>query len=181
MPWFEVTIRHGPGHQSKSIKYLHQKSLTLKDVKELYSDSHNDYEYGVPSFKIKKLAGLPTSILKRMRLEAEREILFAKEKLKVIANTKVIPDHRHQGNWGFSGEKREVLINKIKFNPVRDAGWEERTDLMAKRIKTENIPVKIDLRTTMRPCHRYDEMNIDAARKAGMKSVIAYISEPCYS
>lgn len=178
MPWFQVSISHGPGHQSHTTKYVHAEKLSIDDAKEMFSDGYDDWEYGSAGLAVKKLAGLPGSILRRMRKAARAEIDNAKARIKLLNETPILSDKKHDGHWGYTGNKVQIRIGRFKIKRQVPKGWQRSLEQRVAYLKSNDKVVAVSVRSTMEPNSTTDMIDLIAAKKAGREVVEAHMMEP---
>lgn len=63
MAWLKITIHHGPGHQSRTVKYVFLRWATKTAIEEAVEEEkdHGDRDYDSPLVDVKKVAVLPAS------------------------------------------------------------------------------------------------------------------------
>jgi len=93
MAWLRITIHHGPGHQSETVKYTFLRRATEEAIEEAVEDEirRGDYEY--PLTEAKKVAALPASKHKDLTQHYHYQRDDAVAMLEILGTTKTTREY----------------------------------------------------------------------------------------
>lgn len=75
--WYKVVIDHGPGHQSRTVRYLYSTPI---EISEKIEASHMAW----PIFTIRKTKKLPVDVKKQFIERAKSIISYEQKMLKIL-------------------------------------------------------------------------------------------------
>lgn len=109
MPWYKLEADHGPGHQSRTVKYVwRDEPMSMTEERDAFEDAFDDLNW--PIGEVVKLGRLPKEVHPEMVERYERQGREASRMLKILVDTPI------EENW----ECQWCHLPKIKSQWSRD-------------------------------------------------------------
>jgi rubrerythrin len=93
MAWVRITIRHGPGHQSETVKYTFLRRATEEAIEEAVEEEGRRRDYEYPITEVRKIAALPASEHKSLVQHYHYRRDDAVAMLEILGKTKTIREY----------------------------------------------------------------------------------------
>jgi rRNA maturation endonuclease Nob1 len=93
MAWLRITIHHGPGHQSETVKYRFFRRITKAEVEDVMSEEANEVEGDWPIVKMNRVTALPASKHKELTQHYHYQRDDAVAMLEILGKTKTTREY----------------------------------------------------------------------------------------
>jgi hypothetical protein len=145
MAWYKVDIRHGPGHQSRTTKYLYfddedWESVSEEDKKKEAFDMVVEYWWEYPIGNVTRIVELPEEI-RQEKIEFFKD--SRSEADKMIKELETIAPHKYYALLCDGGEKLQGVM--------RDDGIPNGAEKMVVEITKEQFDIFIEAEDDRQP------------------------------